>query len=444
MSTVRQYKGFHPFSYQKAVTDKICCPDSKGKGKIVVCKSSRQKGKSFMIANILLYYAINFTKTKNYCVTPTLKQAKEIYKTITGAIAESGIVKSSNATDLIIRLINGSSINFKSAEQGEDNLRGYTCSGILCIDESAFIEDNIFNVILPWVDFYHANILLTSTPFIKSGFFYTYYNYGLEHQHNCETVDWCDEIYKEDIEKVMSPERLEMYKQTLPKNTFKTEYLGEWLDDDGAVFVNFNNCLKDVSIGKNDKLYVGLDWANQGENDYTVISIFNQNGEQVFLKYFNDLTPTGQIDVIEKILNPLLNQIVCIQSELNSIGTPYSDLLKKRSQIYTNKVIGFNTSNTSKNAIVLNMQTAFEQKQVTLLYDEKQRREFGYFTATYNAKTRNVSYAAPKGLHDDCVMATLLAYDAYKNSSLTATYSFSHKKGFFDNKKNNKPKYYGT
>lgn len=425
MSNVRQYRGFHPYSYQKAVTDKLCSLDSKGKGKIVVCKSSRQKGKSFMIANILLYYAINFNKTKNYCVTPTLKQAKEIYKTITGAIAESGIVKSSNATDLTIRLINGSSINFKSAEQGEDSLRGYTCSGILCIDESAFIEDNIFNVILPWVDFHRANILLTSTPFIKSGFFYTYYNYGLEHQHNCETVDWCDEIFKEDILKVMPPERLEMYKQTLPRNTFKTEYLGEWLDDDGTVFVNFNNCLKDVSIGKNDKLYVGLDWANQGENDFTVISIFNQNGEQVFLKYFNDLTPTGQIDVIVQILNPLLNQIVCIQSELNSIGTPYSDLLKKRSQIYTNKVMGFNTSNTSKNAIVLNMQTALEQKQVTLLYDEKQRREFGYFTATYNAKTRNVSYSAPQGLHDDCVMATLLAYDAYKNGMSTGNYSLS-------------------
>ena len=435
MSNVRQYRGFHPYSYQKAVTDKLCSPDSKGKGKIVVCKSSRQKGKSFMLANILLYYSINFSKSKNYCVTPTLKQAKEIYKTITGAIAESGIVKSSNATDLTIRLINGSSINFKSAEQGEDNLRGYTCSGILCVDEGAFIEDNIFNVILPWVDFHKANILITSTPFIKSGFFYTYYNYGLEHQHNCETVDWCDEEYLPDIQKVMSPERLEMYRQTLPRNTFKTEYLGEWLDDDGTVFINFNNCLKDVSITKNDKLYVGVDWANQGENDFTVISIFNQNGEQVFLKYFNDLTPTGQIDVIEKILNPLLPQIVVIQTELNSIGTPYSELLKKRSQIYTNKVIGFNTSNTSKNAIVLNMQTALEQKQVSLLYDEKQRREFGYFTATYNAKTRNVSYAAPTGLHDDCVMATLLAYDAYRNGMSTGNYSLS----FPTNRKKHKP-----
>ena len=34
----------------------------KGTGKLVVCKSSRQKGKSFMIANILLWYAIKWNK----------------------------------------------------------------------------------------------------------------------------------------------------------------------------------------------------------------------------------------------------------------------------------------------------------------------------------------------------------------------------------------------
>lgn len=434
MSSVKTFLGFHPFLFQKAVTDKICRPDIKGKGKTVIVKSSRQRGKSFMISNVLLYYSLNFNKTKNYCVSPTLKQSKEIYKTITNAVATSGLVKSSNATDLVIKFINGSTINFKSAEQGEENLRGYTCNGILCIDECAFIEDEIFNVILPWVDFHKANILMTSTPFIKSGFFYRYFCYGLDNQHNCETVDWCDEIFKEEMEKVMSSDRLEMYHNTLPKNTFKTEYLGEWLDDDGTVFLNFISCLKTVLIANTDKLYVGIDWSNQGENDFTVVSIFNQRGEQVLLRYFNNLSPLQQIERIGEILDPLLNQIVVIQTELNSIGTPYSDLLKKRSQIYANKIVGFDTTNTSKNAIVVNMQTAFEKGEATLLPDEKQKREFGYFTATYNPKTRNVSYAAPQGLHDDCVMATLLAYDAYKNGMETGIYSFAFKNNHFNRK----------
>lgn len=429
MATERRFYGMKQYSFQKAVTDKLCSLDAKGKGKIVVCKSSRQKGKTFMIVNILLYYAINFQRSKNYCVSPTLKQAKEVYKIITNAITESGIVKSSNATDLTIKLINGSSINFKSAEQGTESLRGYSCNGILCIDECAFIEDEIFNVILPWVDYHHSNILMTSTPYIKSGFFYQYYNFGLDNQNNCETIDWTDEIFKEDIQKIMPAEKLEMYRKTLPKNTFRTEYLGEWLDDEGTVFINLNNCLKYNTIKPTDKLWVGLDWSNQGENDNTVVSIFNQNGEQVYLKYFNDTTPLEQIDKIWNILKPILNQIVGIGSELNSIGTPYTDLLKNRSQILAQKVIGINTSNTSKNALVVNMQTALENNEVTLLNDEKLKREFGYFTATYNPKTRNVSYAAPNGLHDDIVMATLFAYDAYKNGLTTGMYTLSFPKG---------------
>ena len=63
-----------------------------------------------------------------------------------------------------------------------------------------------------------------------------------------------------------------------------------------------------------------------------------------------------------------------------------------------------------------------ENCDVTILDDEKQKNEFSYFSATYNPKTRNVSYAAPQGLHDDIVMATMLAYDALKNGLITGVY----------------------
>ena len=136
--------GFHPYAHQRAVIDAI--GKSKCSYKTVVVKSSRQKGKSFMIANILLYFALNWNKAKNICVSPTLKQAKNIYKTIMDAIEKTGIVKNSNATDLEITFINRSIIRFLSAEMGE-SLRGYTVTGILCIDECCYISDEVFNTI---------------------------------------------------------------------------------------------------------------------------------------------------------------------------------------------------------------------------------------------------------------------------------------------------------
>lgn len=419
MPKTRTYKGFKPYLHQADVIAEL--REARGTGKIVTVNSSRQKGKSYMISNLLLYFAINFAKTNNYCVSPTLKQSKAIYRVIMDAIGNSGVVKSKNATDLTITLINGSTINFKSAEQ-RDALRGFTAD-FLCIDEAAFIPDEIFYLILPWTDAKKAPILMTSTPFVKGGFFFNYFNYGLEKSHNTTTINWSDPKYKESIEKILPPEKLEEYRQVLPSNVFKTEYLGEFLDDDGAVFVGLKDILCETAITPTDRLYVGLDFSNQGENDYTVISIFNQNGNQVYIKYFNNISPLGQIVKIVKELEPLADQIDVISCELNSIGTPYTDLIKEKSQILEDKVQGFQTSNTSKNAIVLNMQTAIENKNVSLLPDDKEIREFGYFTATYNPKTRNVSYAAPQGLNDDTVMATLIAYDAYRNGTQIGTYN---------------------
>ena len=415
----KTFRGFHPYLHQADVISEL--RDARGTGKIVTVNSSRQKGKSYMISNLLLYFSINFSKTNNYCVSPTLKQSKAIYKVIMDAISSSGIVKTKNATDLTITLINGSTINFKSAEQ-RTALRGFTAD-FLCIDEAAFIPDEIFYLILPWADAKKAPILMTSTPFVKGGFFFNYFNYGLEGSHNTTTINWSDPKYKESIEKILPPEKLEEYRSVLPKNVFRTEYLGEFLDDDGSVFTGIKECLKTAVIAPYDRLYVGLDFSNQGENDDTVISIFNQSGEQVYLKYFNNLSPLKQIVKIVEELEPYADQIDVISCELNSIGTPYTDLIKERSQILADKVIGFQTSNTSKNAIVTNMQVALENRNVTLLPDDKEIRQFGYFTATYNPKTRNVSYAAPSGLNDDTVMATLIAYDAYKNGTQVGSYT---------------------
>ena len=233
-------KGFTPYKHQRAVIDEL--KDAKGTGKRVVTLSSRQKGKTFMIANLLLYYALNYNKQKCFCVSPTLKQSKSIYNTIYDAVEGSGIIKKANAADFEIKFINGSTIYFKSAEQGEA-LRGYTAD-FLCIDECCFITDEVFYIIAPWVDAKKAPVLMVSTPFVKEGFFWQFYNYGLEGINNTVTINWSDEQFKEDIQKILPPEKLEEYRRVLPKNQFKTEYLGEWLDNEGVVFDNFKECIK--------------------------------------------------------------------------------------------------------------------------------------------------------------------------------------------------------
>lgn len=417
----KHFSGIKPFSYQQAVINEV--KDAKGTGKTVVVKSRRQVGKTVLIANLLLYYAINYKGTKNYVLSPTLKQGKNVYKTIINAISGCGIIKSKNATDLFITLINGSTISVKSAEQKE-SLRGETCTGILCIDECAYISSEVYNIVKPWCDFHKAVTLMVSTPFVKSGFFWEYYNHGLNREYNCVSIDWSDEKYQDDMDFILPPSKLDEYRKLLPKNVFLTDYLGIFIDDDGTVFTDFKKCIHKNEIKDGDKLYLGVDWAAGVESDDTAIVAFNQYGKQVYLDYFNKLTPTQQIDRIEKFIVQYKNQIVVVQTELNSLGTPLTDFLKNRPQIKTiiNKFVGFNTTNPSKNAIVQNLQLAFEQKEIEILDNEKQSSELATYTAEYNAKTRNVTYNAPNGLHDDICIAMMLAYDAYKNGKIMGVY----------------------
>lgn len=416
-------KGLTLFQHQKDVVDEL--RNAEGTGKVVCVLSSRQKGKSILVSQMLLFFAIGQGRQNKrvFYLAPTLKQAKPLYKMIVDGLATSGVIKAKNATDLIIEFLNGSLIYFKSAEQGETALRGYTAD-FLALDEASFLPSEIFAVTKPWTDVRKAPILMTSTPFVKNGFFWEYYNYGLLREHNTVTIDWSDEKYRESTSKLLSDEQLEEYRKILPANTFKTDYLGQFLDDDGIVFTGVQECLKQAFISQTDRLFVGIDWGNQqGDGDDTALSVFNDRGGQVLLRYWNNLSPLGQIDTIYKELEPYLPQIAVIACETNSLGTPYTDLLKEKSQIIAQKVQGVTTTNQSKNAWVTNLQVALEQKQITLLPDAKQKQELSVYTATYNPKTRNITYNAPNGMNDDICIAVMLSYDAFRNQQHTGHYA---------------------
>lgn len=413
-------RGFTPYKHQKAVIEEL--RDAKGTGKRVVCLSSRQKGKTFMIANLLLYYALNNKKFKCYCISPTLKQSKSIFNTIYDAVSASGLITKANAADLEIKFINSSFIFFKSAEQ-KDALRGYTAD-FLCIDECCFISDEVYYIVAPWADAKQAPVLMVSTPFVKEGFFWNFYNYGLEKINNTVTINWSDEEFKEDIQKILPLEKLEEYRRMLPKNQFKTEYLGEWLDNEGVVFDNFKCCYKDNTLNFYDQLFVGIDWASGVDGDETVVSIINSRGEQVFIDGWNTLNTTQTIERIMGIIQPHLGQIVTITTETNSIGKPYTDLLTEKLPLnHRNKVIGFTTSNSSKADLVSDLQVAFQEGKIWILNEEKQVRQLSIYSAEYNPKTKTVTYNAPRGLHDDRVMGLMLSYHGYKERQSTGHYS---------------------
>ena len=387
-------------------------------GRIYVVKARRQVGKSIMVEQELLRYAITYNNTVSACVCPTLSQARKMFQDIISCIIESGVVAKKNETLLEIDLINGSKIFFKSAEQ-KDSLRGYTISGILCVDECSFISDDVFyGLLLAWCNVHKAPILLTSTPKFKQGFYWNYWVLGLdENQKDVISIDFNDY----DTSALLSPEKLEQYRRMLPKGQFLTEYLGEFLDSQSIVFGDFKECINRNEIKDYRELYIGIDWGSGVGSDSTVISALNERCEQVFMLRFNNKRAVEQVDYIKQYLQPYLKKIKLIVAECNGVGQPLVDSLK----IAFNgkvKIDEFSTTNATKIKIINQLQVAFEQRQIAILDDVQQTNELSMYEAKVG-QNGTITYNAPNGLNDDTVIALMLALEAKRKTNKTGIYN---------------------
>ena len=414
----KTFKGYVPFSHQRAVHNAL--NNAYGRGKIYVVKARRQVGKSIMVEQELLRFAINYKNTVNACVCPTLNQARKMFQDIISCIIDSGVVQKKNETLLEIDLINGSKIFFKSAEQ-KDSLRGYTISGILCVDECSFISDDVFyGLLLAWTNVHKAPILLTSTPKFKQGFYWNYWNMGLN--DNNEDVISID-FNSFDTSALLSPSKLEAYKLMLPKGQFLTEYMGEFLDSQSIVFGDFKDCINKNEIEPYKELYVGIDWSSGVGGDSTVVSALNERSEQVFMLRFNNKRAVEQIDYIKQYLQPYMANIKIIVAECNGVGQPLVDSLKIAIDGKV-KIEEFTTTNASKIKLINQLQVAFEQKQIKILDDEKQTNELSIYEAKVGTNG-TVTYNAPTGCNDDTVIALMLSLEAKNRKNKTGKYNYT-------------------
>lgn len=421
--TKKTFIGGRLYPWQKAVTDAIC--DKLGSDLTLCVSAHRQAGKSFTCEQILLHYAINYARTESAMVSPTLNQSRNIFREIINATIESGVIKKKNETLLEIEFINHSRIFFRSAEMG-DALRGYHVN-VLIIDEFAYMSDDIAQLILPWRQVAKAPMLVVSTPRLRTGLFFKYYCMGRDGNENFLTIDWNDF----DTSALLTQEQIETYRRILPANQFKSEILGEFLDNDGMVFTNINDCIG--TAGESKQLYAGIDYGTGQGDDYTSLSIFNENGEMVFIDYFNDLGTFPQIERLQRDLLQYESQLACVQTEDNSIGHPLTDLLLKtlrdgKHQTLANKIVRFTTTNDSKAKLVTQVQVGLERKEIKLLNDKGLLNQMSAYEATYNFKTGKVTYNGAQGIHDDNVMSMMIAYDAYKNNLSSGIYSMSFHK----------------
>lgn len=395
--------------WQRDVYEKVS--GQGGTGNIFVLKSPRQRGKS-VLANALLVSYLLSNKCTCVVIEPTISQSRRMFKQLYDWLIDSGAITSSNATLLEMSFASGSEVLFKSAEM-RDNLRGFTVTrnGLLVIDEGAFIRDDIYEIVYPIVDACKAPMLVISTPLFRRGEFYNLYERGLSDKFpNVTTFDWTDGY---DMSDMLSPDKLEYYRQTMSRLKFQSEILGQFLDTDSALFGDLASVIGPLSL--KPAKYCGIDWSTGTGNDWLAVVFMDEDKAVTDIIASNEFDATDIIKTIagELIRRPTLEKILV---EQNSIGSVFMSMLKKATanKIKSGALQSFVTTNESKREIIDDLITAVQTGGLRIPNDKELVWELQHYSAE-RTQTGKLTYNGV-GAHDDYVIATALCLKASKRT----------------------------
>lgn len=372
------------------------------KNKFVFAAMSRQIGKSVLCKVLCTKWLLEPNKEIGY-ITPSLKLAKKFFNDLTGIIPESLLVKS-NASDLILQSITGSTLYFYSAEQG-NRIRGVTFD-YLVLDEAAFYKEDTganhiwYSILQPTIKVKGKKIVMVSTPNGQSGFWYDLIQKAIKGQKGYAYIKRTiyDDSMCTDIEEI---------KNSTPDLMFRQEFLCEFIAGANSFFTGYHNCYDDtMTFNWNQPLWAGIDWSSTGK-DETIVTFINGLNQIIQYNIEGDLD--SKYSQIASILNKY--SLKGVYAEDNSIGSVMINELKKQMR-QKNVLKPFTTTNDSKTEIVTELALSLEKEELTYndLQLDRQLGAFGYSVS----KTKKLTFEG-KGEHDDRVMSLALALKAKKD-----------------------------
>lgn len=373
-----------------------------GDSRFIIANLSRQQGKSVLMKVLCTQWLFQSNKEIGY-ITPTLKLSKKFFNDLTSVIPSELLVKS-NASDLILQSITGSTLYFYSAEQS-NRIRGNTFD-YLVLDEAAFMKEGDkanhiwYSVLSPTIKVKGKKIIMVSTPNGKQNFFYDLASIAQSGQAGYSYI--MRTIYDDSM-----CNNIEEIKSQTPDIMFRQEYMCEFLDDARSFFTGYHQCYDDQMVFDwTQPLWCGIDWSSTGK-DNTILSIVNQSGQIVQMKIEGQLDQ--KYDQIASILNSYPT-IKSIYAESNSIGSVMTNELQKRVK---KKITLFTTTNESKTDIIGEMAVLLERGDLTYS-DLDLDRELGAFGYSIT-RTQKLAFEG-LGEKDDRVMSLAIALKARKDN----------------------------
>lgn len=331
------------------------------------------------------------------------------------ALRAASSIVDANRTRMEMTFPGGGCIIFRSLDD-PNNARGHTADAAI-IDEVGFVKEPAwYDVVRPMLGTTLGPALLMGTPNGMNWFFREFgqaplYDDSIAFQSPTLGV----EILNGKLARKKHPhenpgfsfsEAVRMY-NSMPQQTFRQEFLAEFIEDSGGVFrgVTSVSVLEPQATAVPGHTYVmGVDWARH--KDWTVISVFDSGEkEQVWLERLQDLdyfTQTTRLKSLIEIYDPFV--VVC---EENAMGGPLIEQLQDENY----PVWPQNTNVQTKRELIDDLALNIERGLIKLLNNQTQISELLAYEMN-RTPHGFIKFGAPEGMHDDCVMSLAMAVRA--------------------------------
>lgn len=359
-----------------------------------------------------------------WSVAPTFPMLRQTWAELKAFMVPTGLIKRKDEAELTLEFWNGVYWELKSAAKPED-LVG-TGLDVLHMTEAARVREVAYTEnIRPTLSSPlrgpkmrgQGLAIFNSTPKGRHNWYYKLHMRGQQYLPDGTPNPTYDPQYRSwqfptASNPYINPEEVLAAQRELPANVYEQEYLASFLAESAGVFVNVEaQGQGDFQPAERGQEYaVGVDLAYL--QDYTVITVLH--------------VPTRHVVHWERFQSPLWEEqaprILWAAREYNNapilidrtgVGQTAPEMLRKELG-WGHRVEGYFFTQDSKEALVSQLQMAFQTKTITypaeldVLRDELTAYEYTY------TKGGRFRYSAPAGEHDDAVMSLALALEATK------------------------------
>ena len=400
---------------------------------VTLANFGRQVGKTYATMIDAIYDGMTHgIKNKRILyISPTYDNNKRIIDDIDVLFEEHKSVK-----DMIFEQIRykdqdvifkntGAKLSFRSAEMG-DTLRGRKAHKIY-VDEAAFIpESTIIEILMPMITRTGGRMVLTSTPNGRN-WWYDWYNRGQNSHENFDPKKLISirrtyqDLNDPEVNKIVS-----VFKEMMTRDQFNREVLAMFVTDD-TLFNNVDNCIRKelVEVEDGDQLFIGIDIGVS--NDFTVVTVMNQNYEVVEIDAFNmretNLTHKEFKDRLMRLYYKYFNHLAACYIEKNNQELLIDELESEYRDTY--KIFPLSMQTETKTKVISNLRFLFDKEIISIPDNDKLIAELYGYKAKRSMLTGRLQYSNKGVDHDDHVMSlAIVAYAVLEemDSGIIETY----------------------